>query len=92
MPVYLRAISIDDIKRFPAFRAVALSHEIEDGIVYLNEAFDVLDGPFPDSRVIFRTQDAAWRDFCLNDLAFEVPDWEMESELIRAEVSSSGQA
>lgn len=45
----------------------------EDDFLYLQENYVVTDGIFLDENIIFDDITSEWKDFCHNDLGFEVP-------------------
>jgi|SRR5262249_49029377 len=49
----------------------------DDDYLFLQENYVVTDGIFLDEHIIFDSVSAAWKEFCTNDLAFEVPEGEL---------------
>jgi len=47
----------------------------DDDYLFLQENYIVTDGIFLDEHIIFDNVTAEWKEFCANDLAFEIPDY-----------------
>jgi len=47
---------------------------LDDDVLFLHENFVVTDGLAVDENVIFDDVSDAWKTFCTNELAFEVPE------------------
>lgn len=61
----------------------------DEDILYLQEELTVTDGIFKDENVLFRDDSDAWKTFCEETLAFEVPE---DVKAIGAENGASGEA
>ena len=48
----------------------------DDDILYLQENYVVTDGIFKDENIIFDDVSDEWKEFCHNDLEFEIPVYE----------------
>jgi len=46
----------------------------DDDYLYLQEDFNVTDGVFIDTNLIYEGASPEWREFCTNQLEFKVPD------------------
>lgn len=63
-------------------KEVEVSRELgDDDFLYLQENYVVTDGIFKDKNVIFDDVTSEWKDFCRSTLQFEVPIYEMESQV-----------
>ncbi|MBE9167111.1 hypothetical protein IQ238_06025 [Pleurocapsales cyanobacterium LEGE 06147] len=47
----------------------------EDDFLYLQENYVVTDGIFQDENIIFDKVTPEWKDFCINTLLFEIPNY-----------------
>ncbi len=84
---YCRAYALGDLRRFPAWTeglttgnrrsegedAQDLSRLSDETIVFLHHDFTVCESIWPGEKVIFRSEDPSWQEFCTNVLAFKVP-------------------
>lgn len=57
----------------------------DDDIVYLQENYVVTDGIFQDEHIIFEQITPEWKEFCITNLKFEIPNYDADS----VEVTSS---
>ena len=104
MPKYMKAYYLKDLRRFPGWTEPArpassassgsedaeasAAAGSEDEIVYLQEDYTVTAEVHGD--LIFDGQADGWPEFCRNDLAFAVPDWEAESQAVRKALTEAG--
>jgi hypothetical protein len=47
-----------------------------DDFLYIQENYVVTDGIFKDENIIFDAITPEWKDFCTNNLSFEIPNYE----------------
>jgi hypothetical protein len=52
----------------------------EDDYLFLQENYVVTDGIFLDEHIVFDNVTPEWKEFCTNDLAFEIPDYKRFEE------------
>ena len=51
-------------------------NQIEDAdILYLHDSYVVTDGIFVDEHVVFNNPTEEWKQFCLENLKFSIPDY-----------------
>ncbi len=48
----------------------------DDDFLYIHENFVVTDGIFSDKNIIFDDVTEEWKKFCIEELKFEIPDFE----------------
>ena len=75
---YCRAYPLAELARYDgwreAVRAVAGTELPDDAVVYLRGDYAVVLEPLAeDQRILWSSADAAWRDFCAEELCFNVP-------------------
>jgi len=62
----------------------------DDSILYLQENYVVTDGIFKDQNIIFDNVTDEWKQFCHEQLAFEIPVYE-PIEIKHAEPAPAGE-
>ncbi|MDJ0835250.1 MAG: hypothetical protein QNK37_01975 [Acidobacteriota bacterium] len=89
MPKYCKAYKLEDLRKFSGWSAAATTaeKEMEDNdLAYVMESLKVTKNCLDlDNEEDFLLNDVSneWEAFCKEDLKFEVPDWEAESERVR---------
>lgn len=83
---YARAYLLGDLRKFSGWREEKInwkksvdengsSHELSDSdVVFLHQDFTVTELIWPDENVIFNQTTPEWREFCVQELQFKVPD------------------
>lgn len=79
VPIYFRAYDAMRLRDFPGWPAGVDA----DSTVFIDERLDVRSAPAPDAEIIYTGESVAWQEFCRNELAFAVPDWDAESRQVR---------
>lgn len=93
---YCKAYAIDQFRKFQGWEAkvenLAPLENDEDGsqqartaladddYLFLQENYVVTDGIFLDEHVIFDRVTAEWKEFCANNLSFDIPDYKRFEE------------
>jgi hypothetical protein len=72
MSVYCKAYQL---KQLQAFEGWPTGTDAADGesVVFVHDDFSVTEGVVPRAKVLFAGGDEAWRSFCRQQLAFEIP-------------------
>ena len=89
MPRYCKAYKLEDLRKYPNWSDVASDAEKEledDSIVYIKEDFVVTKNCLEldkEEDYILTDGGDGWQSFAKDDLKFQVPDWEAESERVR---------
>jgi hypothetical protein len=87
---YCKAYAIDQFRKFQGWEEkvdnLAPLEDDDEGAqqprttladhdyLFLQENYVVTDGIFLDEHIVFDSVTAEWKEFCTNDLAFEIPD------------------
>lgn len=78
MRKYCKAYYLNALRRFPGWMEKHEEDEAEltdDSIVYLWDDFTVVRSPvIPNKGLVFDTLTEEWKDFCHNNLQFEIPE------------------
>lgn len=91
MPTYQKAYPLERLRRFGGWQEIAApaSGEIAgDTLVFLQEDLAVRMGCFESDEVLASSDRPDWATFCAEDLGFAVPDWEAESQRVRAKLAA----
>ena len=91
MPVYQKAYPIARLCAFAGWEAAASPAAAgldADAVVFVREDLSVRNGCFDEDEVLFTPHGEEWRAFCRDELAFAVPDWEAESDQVRAQLAA----
>ena len=89
MPKYCKAYKLEDLRKFSGWagNAVAAEKEMDDNdLAYVMESLKVTKNCLDlDNEDDFLLNEVTpeWETFCKDELKFEVPDWEAESERVR---------
>jgi len=90
---YAKGYLLGDLRKFSGWHEAKInSSELpDDEVVFLHQNFTVTQLIWPGENVIFNQDTPEWRDFCSQQLQFEVPD---DFDLIAStqEASSAGAA
>ncbi len=93
MPTYQRAYLLERLRRFPRWsdEATASTDALsDDTIVFVREDRSVSLGCLDGDEILFSSEEPDWADFCATALGFEIPDWEAESQRVRAHLAADG--
>jgi len=72
---YAKGYLLGDLRKFSGWREERTSPELSDSeVVFLHQDFMVTQLIWPGENVIFNQDTPEWRDFCSQQLQFEVPD------------------
>lgn len=78
---YCAAYPLDELRRFPSWPATASpgaesngNHADGPDVVFIHEDYKVTKSIWPGENVIFDDVTDQWKEFCLNELKFSVPD------------------
>ena len=94
MASYQKAYYLSDLRRFPGWQERAPAQDatadgvatelVDDSIVFLNESLVVTRTCFDNhDAIVFDDVTPDWEAFCRDELKFEAPDWEAESDAVR---------
>lgn len=89
MPNYYRAFRLNELRRYPLWRQIA-EPDLTDltglEMVYLDSRHQVILGnPMaPNARKLLGNLTDHWREWCREQVGFQEPDWETESNMNRA--------
>ena len=89
MPKYCKAYKLEDLRKFSSWSgaATAAEKEMEDGdLAYVMESLKVTKNCLDldnEEDYLLNDINAEWETFCKENLKFEIPDWEAESERVR---------
>ena len=89
MPKYCKAYKLEDLRKFTGWAGIALAAEKEmdnNDLAYVMESLKVTKNCLDlDNEEDYLLSDVTpeWEAFCKDVLAFEVPDWEAESERVQ---------
>ena len=90
---YAKGYLLGDLRKFSGWHEAKInSSELpDDEVVFLHQNFTVTQLIWPGENVIFNQDTSEWRDFCSQQLQFQVPD---DFDLIAStqQVSSAGAA
>jgi hypothetical protein len=92
MPIYMKAYLLKDLRRFAGWQERAAAPQapagggepaalVDDTIVYVHEDYRVTSDIY--GAVVFDGQEPGWQEFCREQLAFAIPDWDAESAAVR---------
>ncbi len=91
MPTYQRAYPLERLRRFPGWdeRTTTPTDALSgDTIVFVREDRSVSLGCFDGDEILFSSTEPDWEAFCTTELGFEIPDWEAESQRVRAHLAA----
>ena len=81
---YCKAYYLRDLRRFPGWSESRINWKAnkdegdrqltDDDIVFIHQDFTVTQSMFHNENVILQNTTSAWREFCINELRFKVPD------------------
>jgi hypothetical protein len=85
MSIYCKAYQLKQLQSFPrwpdntavlpADKDNAMQRDLDgDDVVYIHDNLVVTDGIYKDENILFESSDSDWSDFCMNELAFEIPE------------------
>jgi hypothetical protein len=72
---YCKAYLLSNIRQFPEWENDKASAMADDAIIYLQEDYSVTEDVFMDEKILFDGGGESWKEFCVNELQFSVPDY-----------------